>query len=179
MVETAKELAFILFDQGKRPSDPEVKALGVKRRSTYTYFQDWKKSHPELNGTTIDKPDGSATGKGGTTTPKPSGSDIRTTEGLANAQQLRFVPRIYTTDYSPIIRAAQDAAVEFWGWPSDMTLGDFLDTALHFLFKEHGITLAGYTISDEARKALDAELKEREARGEHTRMQSTGEAEED
>ena len=88
---------------------------------------------------------------------------VRITDTLANAQELRFVPRIYTTDYSPIIRAAQDAAVEFWHWPVNMTLGDFLDTALHLLFKEHGITLAGYTISDEAREALEAELKEQRA----------------
>lgn len=84
----------------------------------------------------------------------------RTTEILPNAQELRFVPRVYTTDYSPIIRAAQDAAVEFWGWPKDMLLGDFLDTALHFLFKEHGITLAGYTISDEAQEALEKQKAE-------------------
>jgi len=38
MAETAKELAFALFDQGKRPSDPEVEALGLKRKSTYNYF---------------------------------------------------------------------------------------------------------------------------------------------
>lgn len=88
---------------------------------------------------------------------------VRTTDILANAQELRFVPRVYTTDYSPIIRAAQDAATEFWGWPSNMSLGDFLDTALHFLFKEHGITLAGYTINDEAREALEEERKAQES----------------
>ena len=38
MAETAKELCFALFDQGKRPGDPEVKALGLKRKSTYNYF---------------------------------------------------------------------------------------------------------------------------------------------
>lgn len=91
-----------------------------------------------------------------------TGAPQRTTEVLANAGELRFVPRVYTTDYSPIIRAAQDAAVEFWEWPRDMTLGDFLDTALHMLFLEHGITLAGSTISDEAREALEAEHKARE-----------------
>ena len=85
----------------------------------------------------------------------------KTTDILANAQELRFVPRVYTTDYSPIIRAAQDAATEFWGWPRDMTLGDFLDTALHFLFMEHGITLAGYTITDEARETLEAQEAQR------------------
>lgn len=47
--ETAKELAFALFDQGKRPSDPEVKALGIKPRSTYTYYQRWKKK-TSVNG---------------------------------------------------------------------------------------------------------------------------------
>ena len=65
------------------------------------------------------------------------------------------------------MRAAQDAAVEFLGRPKDMTFRDFLDTALHFLFKEHGITLAGYTISDEARKALE-EDKAQEARSHST-----------
>jgi len=86
-----------------------------------------------------------------------TGAPLRTTDVLASAGELRFVPRVYTTDYSPIIRAAQDAAVEYWEWPRDMTLGDFLDTALHFLFMEHGITLAGSTISDEAREALEAQ----------------------
>jgi len=33
----------------------------------------------------------------------------RTTDILANAQELRFVPRIYITDYSPIMRAEQKA----------------------------------------------------------------------
>lgn len=93
---------------------------------------------------------------------------IKTTDVLDSAQELRFVPRIYQTDYSPIMRAAQEASVEFWGWPADMTFGDFLDTALHLLFREHGITLAGYTISEEARKALQAEKerREQEERGE-------------
>ncbi len=63
MAETAKELAFALFDQGKRPSDPEVKDLGIKARSTYTYFQTWKKKN---------NPDGSKA----TTTPVRSASGI-------------------------------------------------------------------------------------------------------
>jgi len=36
MAETAKELVFALFDQGRRPSDPEVKALGIKSKTTTT-----------------------------------------------------------------------------------------------------------------------------------------------
>ncbi len=36
--KVARDVVFELFDQGKRPSDPEVKALGLKRKSTYNYF---------------------------------------------------------------------------------------------------------------------------------------------
>lgn len=93
---------------------------------------------------------------------QPSKGDVpfsKTTDVLANAQVLRFATRVYNVTYTPVIRAAQDAAMEFWEWPKDMTLEDFLDTALHMLFKEHGITLAGSTISDEAREALEAERK--------------------
>jgi len=100
--------------------------------------------------------------KGGKQEPKPPIQPTSRTDALANAQGLRFVPRVYNVTYTPVMRAAQNAAVEFWEWPKDMTLEDFLDTALHMLFSEHGITLAGYTISDEARKALE---KEREAQG--------------
>lgn len=38
-----KEKAFRLFDQGRRPSDPEVRTLGIKPNSAYRYFQAWKK----------------------------------------------------------------------------------------------------------------------------------------
>ncbi|KKN59498.1 hypothetical protein LCGC14_0541120 [marine sediment metagenome] len=61
MAETRKELALALFDQGKRPSDPEVKALGLKPKTCYNYFQDWKK----LRATPSDEQKGSAgEGKG-------------------------------------------------------------------------------------------------------------------
>jgi len=39
-----KEQAFELFSQGKRPSDPELKALGMKNKTLYSYFQDFKKN---------------------------------------------------------------------------------------------------------------------------------------
>lgn len=90
-------------------------------------------------------------GQGGTLAPSEKTTDI-----LADAQELRFITRVYTTDYSPIMRAAQDAAVKFWGWRANMPLGNFIDTCLHLFFEEAGITLAGYTISDEAREAIEA-----------------------
>lgn len=73
MAETAKELAFVLFDQGKRPSDPEVKALKLKRRTTYNYYQAWKKAHPGSESSTIDA-DGTTLGSKGSTLDKPSGT---------------------------------------------------------------------------------------------------------
>jgi hypothetical protein len=39
-----KEQAFELFNQGKRPSDPELKALKLKTGTLYDYFQKWKKN---------------------------------------------------------------------------------------------------------------------------------------
>lgn len=41
---STKERAFRLFDQDKRPSDPEVRALGVKPTTAYRYYQQWKKA---------------------------------------------------------------------------------------------------------------------------------------
>jgi hypothetical protein len=39
-----KERVFQLFDQGRRPSDPEVRELGIKPNSAYRYYQQWKKA---------------------------------------------------------------------------------------------------------------------------------------
>jgi len=41
--DTLKAKAFQLFSHGKKPSDPEVKALGIKPNTAYRYYQDWKK----------------------------------------------------------------------------------------------------------------------------------------
>jgi len=43
--DSKKARAFALFSQGRRPSDPEVQALGVKPETTYRYHQEWKKTY--------------------------------------------------------------------------------------------------------------------------------------
>ena len=43
--DTRKAKAFQLFSQGKRPSHPEVKGLGVKPSTAYRYYQAWKQTH--------------------------------------------------------------------------------------------------------------------------------------
>ena len=40
--DSMKEKAVQLFDEGKRPGDPEVKSLGIKPNTAYRYYQEWK-----------------------------------------------------------------------------------------------------------------------------------------
>ncbi len=42
-LKSNKTKAFELFNEGKRPSDSEVKALGIKPTSAYRYYQEWKR----------------------------------------------------------------------------------------------------------------------------------------
>lgn len=37
-----KDQAFELFSQGKKPNDPELEVLGLKKESKRKYFGDWK-----------------------------------------------------------------------------------------------------------------------------------------
>jgi len=78
----------------------------------------------------------------------------RITADLANATQLKFVPRVYTVDYSSIMMSAQVAATRVWGWREDMPLGNFLDTVIYYFFKEHGIRLAAYVIEEEEKEEV-------------------------
>ena len=41
--DSVKDRVFHLFDEDKRPGDPEVKALGIKPNTAYRYYQEWKK----------------------------------------------------------------------------------------------------------------------------------------
>jgi len=42
--DSMKDILFRLFDKNKRPSDPEVKALDIKPKTVYRYYQEWKKA---------------------------------------------------------------------------------------------------------------------------------------
>ena len=54
MTKGKKEQAFAIFDQGRRPSDPEVKALGAKNKTLYMYFTLSGSSNPSR--TEVDEP---------------------------------------------------------------------------------------------------------------------------
>jgi len=47
MAKGKKAKAFKLFNEGKDASSPEVKALGLKGGTRYTYHDEWKKSKAE------------------------------------------------------------------------------------------------------------------------------------
>jgi len=50
--DTKKAQAFELFNEGKRPSDFEVKSLGIKPNSAYRYYQHWEKAQNGSNNRT-------------------------------------------------------------------------------------------------------------------------------
>jgi len=43
-VKPAREVTFEFFGQWRRPSDEEIKVLGLKPKTTYNYLQEWKAS---------------------------------------------------------------------------------------------------------------------------------------
>lgn len=75
-------------------------------------------------------------------------ASARGTEEISAANEIRFTPRVFTCDYTPIMRTAQEAAVREWGWNSNMKFDNFLDTILHTFFKDRGIILTGYVRED-------------------------------
>ena len=58
---TKKDEAFRLFDEGKVPSSPELKALLPKGRSRYNYYYEWQRS--EGGATPSSAPTSEAKGK--------------------------------------------------------------------------------------------------------------------
>jgi len=79
---------------------------------------------------------------------------LQATKDIADAQQLRMVPKVFTAGYTPIMRIAQDAAVKYFGWRPDMPFENFIDTVLYLFFKEKGITLVGYIVDDSLKKEV-------------------------
>jgi hypothetical protein len=49
-MKTGKEKAFALFDKGFVPSSPEVKALGLKSKTRYNYFRDYRMEKGIVSG---------------------------------------------------------------------------------------------------------------------------------
>lgn len=70
----------------------------------------------------------------------------RMTNSPGTAMEIKFIPRVMTASYTPIMRLAQECAVREWGWRPEMPLENFLDTCLYHFFKDREVTLAGYIV---------------------------------
>jgi hypothetical protein len=131
-----KDQAFVLFDQGKRPGDQDVKNLGLKPKTTYNYFQEWKKLCGEIESPVGDDRQGKS-------------SSQPTTKGIKSAV-VKFQTHVITCEYTPIMEMAREAATNEWNWDPDIRFEDFIDTILYHFFKDRGITLQGYIVDEEA-----------------------------
>ncbi len=54
--ESNKQKAFKLFDQGKSPTDPEVKALKLTHPTRWQYYKEWKRQSSEESEEAKEKP---------------------------------------------------------------------------------------------------------------------------
>lgn len=83
--------------------------------------------------------------KPGAGTPTVSGTEI-----ISQATQLRFIPRVFTTNLTPIMLLGYEVAIRKWGWRPDMPFENYLDTVIFNYTLEHGTQLQGaVTIFDE------------------------------
>ncbi|MDD5229715.1 MAG: hypothetical protein PHC43_00140 [Candidatus Marinimicrobia bacterium] len=82
---------------------------------------------------------------------------IKQTEIYADATQIKFVPRVLVASFTPIMLAGKRAAEEIWGWRPDMPFENFLDTIIFHFFRDRGIDLAIYRITD---PELHAQIKQ-------------------
>jgi len=75
---------------------------------------------------------------------------IRQTEIIMDASQIKFVPRVLTCSFTPIMQSALAAAQRVWGWRRDMPFDNFLDTVLVNFFHDREIELTAFVINNPA-----------------------------
>lgn len=79
-----------------------------------------------------------------------TGGAVRQTEIIADATSVKFVPRVLTASFTPIMLSGMTAAQRVWGWRQDMPFENFLDTIIVNFFRDRGIELAAFVIQDPA-----------------------------
>lgn len=78
---------------------------------------------------------------------------FKTTEVLGQASQIKFVPRIMTCAFTPIMQAALTVDLgedSVFKWRENMPFENWLDTIIYHYHREHGVTLAAYVVDDAA-----------------------------
>jgi len=134
-----KSKSFELFDQGLRPSSPEVKALGLASKTAYNYFQLWKHS----TGATVVQNEGAEPAD-------THGSHLSTAIDMTHATIIKFERRVISCSLTPIMMLGKQLAYIKYNWPEDMPWEDFLDTIIKSFFQDRGIHLLPYYDEDEA-----------------------------
>jgi hypothetical protein len=93
------------------------------------------------SGSNGKKPESSTKSSG---TEKLTRDSSNITNDLSRAQIFRFTPKVFTCDFTPVMRAAREAVTNEWEWPPDMPFEEFVDRIFLTFFKDRGITLPGY-----------------------------------
>ncbi len=73
---------------------------------------------------------------------------IRQTDIIMDATQIKWVPRVLTSSFTPIMMAGMMAAQNVWGWRKDMPWENIVDTIFIHFFRDRGIELGVYAIKD-------------------------------
>ncbi len=85
-----------------------------------------------------------------------SNKPVTGTNVLSQATQLRFIPRVFTCNLTPIMLLGYEVAIRKWNWRPDMPFENFLDTIIYNYMREHGIQLQGaITIFDDTEEATE------------------------
>jgi hypothetical protein len=119
----------------------DMEAITAVADSRNPYRQNAKKKDP----TTIPTTDGGKDGQKATSV---------AVAGLRESTFTEVSPRTFRMN-SAMIWQAREAAINEWGWPTDMTPEEFLDTYLYISFKQRGIILGGYTVLSPSRDGDD------------------------
>lgn len=141
-----KQKAFELFSQGMRPSDKEVKDLGLKPKSLYNYFQEFK--HLSGGGQLI------GTEKSYKQTPATVGAKgvkggLPTTDALSQTSYLQLVPQVQQLALTPDIFFSYMYALKkgykgtFADWLSLVSRDFWLGREIDFYAEVTGISSSG------------------------------------
>lgn len=86
-----------------------------------------------------------AKAKGGTSRMPAAGRPVG---NIREAARVRFIPKEFVLEASPILFQAMEVAVNEWHWPAEMTPQDFLETYIYRTMDQLGYVLHGYVKKD-------------------------------
>ena len=146
-----QEFTAHLMEAGRRDGKGTHKSLGqINLNTGQVVHPPWEERSDEEKIQTMRKPKSEKNDE--RVKSVTAGSDAKGAKSTrfspSITQQINVVPRSFTMNYTPIMRAAQDAAIKFFKWRQDMPLENFLDTCLYLFFFEKGIQLGAYIVDE-------------------------------